>query len=101
MRRYCDVPVTITVTGYDCTAMSDIHVTFRQGDTMVDVTNVTVGSSSSLSLVLTQQETQRFVDGMGCFVQLNYIDTNGLRKASDIVTLGVDDNLLRRILSHE
>lgn len=101
MRRFCDVPVTITVTGYDCTAMTDIHVTFRQGDTVVDVSDVEVGSSTSLSLTLTQAETRQFVAGAGCNVQLNYIDANGLRKASDIANLGVDDNLLRRILNHE
>lgn len=101
MRRFCDVPVTITVTGYDCTAMQEIHITFRQGDMEIDITDVTVGSSSSLSLILTQEQTEKFKYGADVFAQLNYIDANGLRKASDIVKIGVYDNLLRRILSHE
>ena len=102
MRTYTDVPVTITVDGYDMTAATNIHVTFKQGSRLVDVNDVTVGSATSLSLVLTQQQTAMFRAGTDIIeVQLNFIDANGRRKGSEIAALSADDNLLRRILHAE
>lgn len=98
MRVYTDVTFTVRVTGYDLTALRDIHATFAQNNTVIDVSDPIVGSSSMMTFVLTQEQTRCFKVG-DCKVMLNYIKPNGLRGASkNEITLTVEDNLLKRIL---
>lgn len=98
MRTYTDVPVTITVDGYDMTAATNLHVTFRQGGTVVDIADADVGSATSVTLVIPQTMTAKFRDGAPVSVQINFIGADGRRRASEIATLTAEDNLLRRII---
>lgn len=100
MTTYTDLPITIRVTGYDMTAADNIHVTFRQGAVVVVVTEVTVDSSTQISLTLDQWQTGRFKGDKPIEVNLNFFDADGLRKASKTATIAVNSNLLERIINH-
>lgn len=100
MTTYTDLPITIRVTGYDMTAADNIHVTFRQGAVVVVVTDITVDSATQITLVLTQWQTGRFKGDKPIEVNINFFDANGLRKASKTATIGVDSNLLERIINN-
>ncbi len=97
MKQYTDAPITFSVTGVNMTQITQPHVTFRQGDTVVDKTDLTILDASNFSLSLSQAETARFIAG-GVEIQLNFFDGNGDRQASDIAVVSAERNILRKVL---
>jgi len=98
MKQYTDAPITFTVEGVDMTQITQPHVTFRQGDTVVDVTDLNILDAGNFALSLTQAETSRFRVG-AVKIQLNFFDGNGKRCASDIATVDAELNILKRVIT--
>lgn len=99
MIQYTDVELTVSVEGARLLSAEQVHLTFRQGYTVIDVTP-TVLSDEDMTVVLPQTKTSMLNGGSSVSVQLNFV-VGGLRKASNIVDIPVDSNLLRRILGNE
>lgn len=101
MTQYTDVIITFTVHGVDMTTVSNPHVTFEQKfGAIVDVTDINIISPEAFSVTLTQAQTAKFSVG-DISVQMNFFDSQGLRHPTDIKTIEVGSNLLRRILDNE
>lgn len=98
MKQYTDAPITFTVEGVDMTQVTQPHVTFRQGDTVVDVTDLNILDAGNFALSLTQAETSRFRTG-AVKIQLNFFDSNGKRCASEIATVDAELNILKRVIT--
>lgn len=100
MRQYTDAPLTIHVDGASLSGAEEVHVTFRQGGVCFDLTGdeLDVLGGTDISLVLPQAKTALLRDDAPVLVQLNFIAADGMRKASDEISLPVGTNLLRRIL---
>lgn len=99
MRQYTDVPLTVHVEGTDLTQASELHLTFRQGTVELDLTgdDLTVLGTHDLTAVLRQEQTARLSANSAVSVQINAI-VGGIRKASDVATVPVGSNLLRRLI---
>ena len=98
MKQYTDAPITFTVTGVNMQQITEPHVTFMQGDTVIDVTELTILDASNFTLKLTQEQTALFMIG-DVEIQLNFFDGNGDRQASDISTVSAERNILKRLLT--
>lgn len=99
--NYTDVVIPIDVEGYDLSKMSGMHVTCKQGTTVVDITDVVITGEAEITVILRQEHTSQFRSGEPLSLMLNYFDEYGFRRASDEFTLSVKSNLLRRILNNE
>ena len=101
MTQYTDVAITFTVTGVDLTTITEPHVTFEQGYTLIDVTDVNIVDASTFIVNLTQEQTGQFKEG-AIKVQLNFFNALGKRKANKTpVSIPVGSNLLKRILGQD
>jgi len=97
--QYTDTDIVIDIEGGVLSDLHGMHVTFAQGTTVVDVTDVSVTSPTRLIVPLSQVQTGRFNDANPVKVQLNYFTAANKRKKSDIVEIEVGSNLLRRIVN--
>lgn len=100
MTAYTDAPITITITGGSLIGATDVHVTFKQAFATVDVDDPEVLDANNLQLTLSQEQTAALKMDKSCDVQVNWIDSNGKRKATDIATVPVLRNLLERVLTN-
>lgn len=98
--QYTDQDVIIDITGGSLDNISGIHITFAQGVNSIDITNVSVESSTRLMASLTQAHTGKFRADMPVQMQMNYFNAFGKRKRSNIVEIAVGTNLLRRIVEY-
>ena len=101
MRRFTTPTLSLVVEGVDITGM-DVYVTISQGSTELTVTNAPMefdGEGTAIALALTQEQTERFRVGEAK-VQVNWVGGDGMRNATTIGRLQVDDNLLRRVVEH-
>ncbi len=99
MRQYTDVPLTVHVEGTDLQQASELHLTFRQGTVELDLTgyDLTVLGAHDLTAFLRQEQTARLSADSAVSVQINAM-VGGIRKASDVATVPVGSNLLRRLI---
>ena len=96
MTRYTDARLALSIDGVDITTATDIHVTFRQGGVMLDITNVTI-VDGSLIVSLTQKQTKMFsASPKTTEVQVNML-IGEKRVATDIAKITIADNLLRTV----
>lgn len=101
MTQYTDVIITFTVHGVDMNTISNPHVTFDQKfGASVDITDINIISSEAFSVTLTQAQTAVFSVG-DISVQMNFFNSQGRRRSTDIQTIPVGSNLLRRILGDD
>lgn len=87
----------------DLTQASKVYATFRQsGVTPITKTgaNITV-TAHQVDVYLSQAETLTFIasDYIPLEIQLNWIYSDGSRRASDIVEIKVTENLINEVLS--
>lgn len=81
--------------------ISNPHVTFSQEfGASVDITDIDIISPEAFSVALTQAQTAVFSVG-DISVQMNFFDSQGRRRPTDIQTIPVGSNLLRRILGDD
>ena len=99
MRRYTDAYFTITAENAHFTTGTDIHVTFGQAYRKLDIfgDNIEVLDDERLKVFLSQEQTSKLSED-DAEMQINYINAEGLREASDCAVVEVNKNLLERIL---
>ena len=107
MRRYTTPEDTFVIHGVDLTGC-DVVVSYRQlighstNAHQLDIDDPEVsfdGTDTTLTVRLTQEQTGGFQAGQ-CMVQVNWIDPDGVREATEIATARVPDNLLRAVMTY-
>lgn len=98
MINYTTPTITLTVEDADLTS-SDVYVTMAQGDTELTKSgselNVSYdGTDTTITFTLTQTESATFNYNRSVQVQVNFINTLGVRDATSIATIEVMKNLL-------
>lgn len=77
----------------------EIHVTFAQGGTVVDIDSPNILSENTLSVGLTQEQTAKFSGRQPIGVMVNLIDYSGHRFANkDPIYVKVVENLLKLVI---
>ena len=98
MTQYTDAALTVEVEGgLDLLTVEFPYLTIRQGEA-VATPEIQILSSTSFVFTLTQAETARFRVGTAQ-MQLNFF-IGGERGATDIVTINITENLLRRVIPY-
>lgn len=101
MTQYTDVTITFSIRGVDLNTISNPHVTFSQKfGALVDITDINIISPDAFSVTLSQEQTGQFSVG-DISVQMNFFDSQGKRRPTNIKTIPVGSNLLRRILGND
>lgn len=101
MRRYTTPNIEIVVEGIDLTA-SHVYVTLWQHGaevtTQVGDDDMSYdGSNTTINVAYTQEQTSVFCEGRAK-IQVNWIDTNERRNATDISSIRITGNLLGRTI---
>lgn len=107
MIRYTTPILPLEVEGIDLTANGDVYVTLEQGSLELtkkgaDLT-VSYDAESDLSTItftLSQEETAAFNINRSVDVQVNFINSAGVRDATNIATVPVLRNLLDKVISY-
>lgn len=108
MINYTTPSISLTVEGKDWSAM-DVYVTLEQGcieltKTGTDLTITTETheqiTDTNIIFVLSQEESAKFAFNSSVAVQVNAIDSNGVREATEIKTVGVMRNLLDEVIQY-
>lgn len=108
MITYTTPTITLTVEGIDLSS-NDVYVSLEQGTHLVHktgtdlvITTDTHGqvTDTIITLVLTQEETASFNVGKAVSVQVNYINSSGVRDATEVKTINVMRNLLNEVVTY-
>lgn len=108
MINYTTPTITLTVEGVDISA-NDIYVSLEQGRIELTksgsdliVTTDTHGqvTDTVITFTLTQEETASFNVGKAVSVQVNYINSSGVRDATEVKTINVMRNLLNEVVTY-
>ncbi len=82
---------------------NDVWFSIRQDtvrlDKKISTISVTQGVTS-FDVPLTQEETAMFIAGDPVLVQVNWIDTNGVRDATGIQRISAFQNLLDKVIAY-
>lgn len=108
MVKYTTPAIQLRIKGIDLTAEQDVRVTLSE-DGGVKLTksgadlNITAEEEqgvivTTIALVLSQQESAAF--NYVSEVQVNWINSQGKRDATEIKTLSVSENLLAEVISY-
>lgn len=103
MRRYTTPTIEVTVEGVDLTGC-EIWVTLWQQGTEVTTRSgandvAYDGSDTTITVAYSQEQTARLVEGHAR-MQVNWMDSDGLRNATDSAVVQVTGNLLGRVVDH-
>lgn len=107
MIRYTTPTHTLIVGGVDLTDC-DVYVSYRQvkgsskNANSADIDDPTVaydGTDTVITVPLTQLQTGGFTPGRAQ-VQVNWITSSGIRRATEIATINVTDNLLQEVIEY-
>lgn len=99
--QFTDSDITIDITDGNLNELTGIHVTFKQGGIVVDVTDIVIENEHRLIVPLSQVQTGKFKDYLPIAIQINYFNAFGKRRKSNIVEAEVGTNLLERIVNNE
>ena len=82
----------------DLTAANNVYVTFKKNSKTLTKTgeDITV-AEKQIEVYLTQQETLSFSTG-GVKVQANWTTVGGRRASSEVVTVGLSEQLLEKVI---
>ncbi len=106
MIRYTTPILPLEVEGIDLTQNEDVYVTLEQGCielTKKDDLSMSYDSETnitSISFMLTQEETAAFSLNRAVGVQVNFINEAGVRDATNIATIPVMRNLLDKVINY-
>lgn len=103
--RYTTPTLELSVEGVDL-ANCEVLLTLRQGRRILDIKQNAFqrfemdGDTAEIDVTLTQQQSGMFKEGEAVEVQLNYIDENGYRGDTSIVTTTFGRNLHESVMRH-
>lgn len=107
MIKYTTPAINLKVNGINLAIGYDVYITFEQACTKLTKTDwvLTPGMDESgvytmITVVLTQEETAMFDFDKSCLIQVNYIDSNNVRGATDISGVPVMRNLLDKVVQY-
>lgn len=103
MRRYTTPTLELVVEGIDLTA-SDVYVTLSQQGTEVttraDADDMSCdGADTTIVVAYTQEQTASLAEGRAK-VQVNWVDAESRRNATDVASVKVTGNLLGRTVGN-
>lgn len=107
MIRYTTPILPLEVEGIDLTNNEDVYVTLEQGS--VELTksgsDLTIEYDpqteiSTITFTLTQEETSAFNISKSVAIQVNFINSSGVRDATNIATVPVLRNLLDKVINY-
>ena len=107
MIRYTTPILPLEVEGIDLTQNEDVYVTLEQGS--VELTksgsDLTIEYDpqteiSTITFMLTQEETSAFNINKSVAIQVNFINASGVRDATNIATVPVLRNLLDKVINY-
>ena len=96
MIRYTTPTIQIQVVDVDLSAFDSIYVSISQMGVDIEIVDPTI-EGDTLNVFLTQEQTAQFSRSFPAMVQVNAMK-DGKRYASEMMTLDIDDNLLRRVI---
>ncbi len=105
MRQYTTPTLPLSAEGVDITGADNIWVTFSDKPHNMVVTKSQEdfdeiefdGDDTNISVTLTQEETGSFLANSKVDVEINWM-IGGMRYATEIRTINVKENLLKRVL---
>lgn len=109
MIQYTTPTISLSVEKVDLTG-KDIYVSLEQGnirltksgeDLTVSVETVEQQPITSISFILTQEESATFNENKSVSVQVNWISSDGIRAATMIKSFGVMRNLLDEVIAYD
>lgn len=103
MIRYTTPTITLIIENFSFPEECDIYVTLEQGTvelTKDDAEVTPVGDNVVLKVTLTQTESGSFKMCAPVYVQVNWIDSDGVRNATKIAQLSAFENLLDKVIQY-
>lgn len=103
MIRYTTPTITLTIENFSFPEECDIYVTLEQGTnelTKSDAEITTSGNNSVIKVTLTQAESGSFKQCAPVYVQVNWIDSLGVRNATKIAQVTAFENLLDKVIQY-
>lgn len=104
MIRYTTPVVEIRVKGIDLTDGYRVWVSLKQESNVqtTEVSGLTLdGSDTIIEFKLSQEQTANLKASAPMVIQVNFIDRDGNRNATNQVSTNVSGNLLNRIVTYE
>lgn len=107
MINYTTPTITLAVGGVDISTGFYVYATLEQGSKKITKTGADLTLTADIvgeltktivTFTLTQEESAFFNYGRGVAVQVNYVDENGIRAATDVKTIPVMRNLLNEVI---
>ena len=108
MINYTTPTISLTVEEADLSGQ-DVYVTLEQGnlkltktgnDLIIDTETVQQITNTSITFSLTQEESAAFNFGKSVSIQVNWINSSGVRDATEIKTIPVMRNLLDEVIAY-
>ncbi len=108
MINYTTPTISLTVEGVDISS-NDVYVSLVQGineltktgsDLNISVSTVGQITNTDITLVLTQEESASFDYNRNVSVQVNWINSSGVRAATEIKAIDVMRNLLDEVIEY-
>lgn len=107
MIRYTTPILPLEVEGVDLSENEDVYVTLEQGGLELtksgsDLTILYDAESdiSTITFTLSQEETAAFNISKSVAIQVNFINSSGVRDATEIATVPVLRNLLDKVINY-
>lgn len=103
MIKYTTPTITLTVESIDITP-HDVYVTLEQGNKELTKKGADLikqfEDDTTLTFVLTQEESASFDFSKSVSVQVNWITSDGVRAATEIRSIPVMRNLLDKVIAY-
>jgi hypothetical protein len=109
MIQYTTPSITLTVEGIDISSY-DVYVSLEQGkvketfsgdELAISTETVQSKTNTIIAFTLTQEQTAAFDDMRPVAVQVNWLNSDGVRAATNIKTISVMRNLLDKVIEDE
>lgn len=103
MKRYTTPTMALIINKPELTDAAALFVTFKQGSNVLTIDdNITITPTDTgvqLEVELTQLQTSGFNPG-NAQIQVNWLETDGKRGATEVASVSITDNLLNSVLPY-